>query len=218
MSRRISDGGNTHARARGAKPAHGFTALELMLVIAVLALLAGVVLPRGKDAEAARRTRAATEVQSLAQALLTFESTVGAWPTLDAAGRSNRVRVLLSGASLPATNPWAAGHTYWTWTAAGLADLLHNHLITNSPAGQRNRRYPTSGRTAWLGSYVDSCPLDPWGRPYVANVLASYSTGANYRRLFVLSAGPDGRFQTAATALAGSTPAGDDIGCLVWER
>lgn len=194
--------------------------LELLVVFAVLALLAGTI---GRwsvgDVEQARRARATADAQALAQALLTFESTVGSWPTLDAQGRTNRVRVLLSGASLPAANPWSGGHTFWTWTRGGFADLLQNHLLRNSPAGQTAHRYATTGRAPWRGPYVDTCPPDPWGRPYVANVIATSNANAtNHRQLFVVSAGPDGRFQTAATANAGQRIAGDDIGCLVWQR
>lgn len=201
-----------------AEPCLGFTALEVVMVIALLALLAGVLAPRTKDLEAARIARATTDVQSLAQALLTFESTVGTWPTMDASGRVDRLRVLLSGGSMPTANPWAAGHTFWSWAAGSTGDLLQNHLVTNTPRGQATQRYAASGPAAWCGSYVAHCPLDPWGRPYVANVLVGYSTGANYRRMFVLSAGPDGRIQTAATAGSTATIAGDDVGCLVWER
>ena len=186
----------------------GFTMLEVVMVIALLAMLAGILAPRGKDLEAARIARATTDVQSLAQALLTFESTVGTWPTMDASGRVDRLRVLLSGARMPTTNPWTAGHQFWSWAAGSTGDLLQNHLVTNTPRGQAAQRYATTGSTAWSGSYVAHCSLDPWDRPYVANVLVGYSTGVNDCRMFVLSAGPDGRIQTAATARATATVAG----------
>lgn len=200
--------------------ARGFTLLEVLIVFALLALLAGLIARNGgSDVEAARRCRAEADTQGLAQALLTFEATVGQWPTLDASGRSNRVRVLLSGGSLPARNPWKGGHAFWSWTRGGFADLLQNHLVVNGPAGQTARRYATSGASHWRGPYLDACPLDPWGRPYVANVIATFSTSAStYRQLLVLSAGPDGRFQTAAAATLAQRVSGDDVGCLVWER
>jgi len=208
--------GNPDCRRRAA----GFSLLEALIAFAVLAILAGLI-GRGTvaDAEAARRERAAADVQGLAQALLTFEATVGQWPTLDAGGRTDRVRVLLSGGRLPAGNPWTAGHSFWSWARGGQADLMQNHLVVNAPAGQTAHRYPETGEARWRGPYLDACPLDPWGRPYVANVLATHRTHAtDHRQLFVLSAGPDGRLQTAASAALGQRIEGDDVGCAVWQR
>lgn len=218
MRRRLETDEKAACGSRAA--ARGVSLIELIVVIALLAILTGVVGHHvGSKPEEAQRLRATAEVQTLAQALLTFESTVEAWPTLDAAGRTDRVHTLLSGARMPSANPWAASHPFWTWTTRGLSDLLHHHLLTNTPAGQSTRRYPTGGAACWRGPYVDSSPLDPWGRPYVANVVATHSADpTRHRRLFVVSAGPDGRFQTNANATASEKVAGDDIGCLVFER
>ncbi|MEZ5965428.1 MAG: type II secretion system protein GspG [Planctomycetota bacterium] len=190
------------------------------MVCGLVALIAGVLARSGAgDIEQARRQRAAADVQGLAQALATFEATVGQWPTLDAGAATNRTRVLLSGSVLPSANPWVGGHSFWAWVRSGFGDLMQNHLLVNAPGGQTAHRYPTQGAARWRGPYLDACPLDPWGRPYVANVLATYSTNrTNHRQLLVVSAGPDGRLQTAATATATQRIAGDDIGCLVWER
>lgn len=198
----------------------GVSLLELLAVLAILAVLAGLLgRAAGRDTEDARRTRAAADVQALADALTTFEATVGRWPTLDAAGRVDRVRVLLSGAAIPAANPWTAGHAFWSWTRSGYADLLQHHLVQNAPSGGSGQRYATNLALGWRGPYLDACPLDPWGRPYVANVIAAHSTSpASHRQLLVLSAGPDGRFQTVAAAAAGQQVGGDDVGCLVWQR
>lgn len=219
--RNESNAGNARNRNGGVRRGQaGVSMLELTMVIALLAILTGIIGHSvGGEPERARQLRAATEVETLAQALRTFKTTVGQWPTLDAGGRRDGVRVLLSGPRMPSANPWVGAHAFFTWSNTARGDLMHNHLLVNAPAGQSVQRYPTTGDAGWRGPYLETCPLDPWGRPYVANVIVAHSPDAvNHRRLFVLSAGPDGRWQTNANATAQQRVAGDDIGCLVWQR
>jgi hypothetical protein len=60
-------------------------------------------------------------------------------------------------------------------------------------------------------------PLDPWYRPYRVHLLGEGSA----RRLVVLSAGPDGSYQTSPAVLAALRPseapafAGDDTGAVL---
>jgi hypothetical protein len=103
---------------------------------------------------------------------------------------------------------------------ANNGDTLDNHLLTNTPGGAAGAAYPTTGSARWRGPYAaGSLPLDPWGRPYLVTVIAGYSTHAtNYKRLVVLSAGPDGDIDTAAQLTATTTIAGDDIGMILSQR
>ena len=77
-------------------------------------------------------------------------------------------------------------------------DLVDNHRLRNTPQASSSAAYATTGSLRWRGPYVNGgTPLDPWGRPYVINVVAGHSTHAtNYKRLWVISAGPDGEFDT----------------------
>jgi general secretion pathway protein G len=63
-------------------PRLGFTLIELLLVLVILAILAGVVVPRfTKRSEQAKTTAATTDISSLATALRTFEIDCGRYPT-----------------------------------------------------------------------------------------------------------------------------------------
>ena len=201
-------------------PRSGFTFLELIAVIAALALLAGVVAPVVTgDIDIAKLQRAQAETEAIADALANFQATVGAWPTMDGNGRLDRLLVLITGTQIPSRNPYTRGHAFWRWARGSRGDLLGHHLVANSPRGQQSRQYPTAGAAAWLGPYLDTSPLDPWGRPYIVNVIASYSNNASrHRRLWVMSAGPDGQFQTSANAGLNDDVAGDDVGYLVYQR
>ena len=72
----------------------------------------------------------------------------------------------------------------------------------------------------WRGPYTNgSSPLDPWGRPYIVNVISGwYINATNYKRLWIVSAGPNGIFDTSANATAATTLTGDDIGTMISQQ
>lgn len=200
----------------------GFTLVEIIVVLAVVLVLTGIAVPMiGGYMEDGRRARAGAEIKVLHAALASFNKDVGAYPTRDASGASNRISLLITGAALPTTNPWTANHQFATWAMnAATADLMDNQMLLNKPGAQTAAAYATTGSNRWRGPYLaGASPLDPWGRPYVINVISAYSTNAtNYKRLFVLSAGPDGKFDTNYRATAVVDIAGDDIGSIVQQR
>lgn len=62
----------------------GFTLIELMVVIVILGILAGLIVPRIMDKpEEARRTQAAVQIQSLEQALKFYKLDNGQYPTTE---------------------------------------------------------------------------------------------------------------------------------------
>lgn len=65
------------------------------------------------------------------------------------------------------------------------------------------------GLPGWNGPYLERLEPDPWGRAYVATTAAFEGGGRRSLRLFVLSAGPNGRVETHAHDVAVH---GDDIG------
>ncbi len=193
---------------------------EILVVLAILAMLAGIVVPLFSSApEQARLERARTEVQAIGEAVRRFRASTGDWPTLDATGGRHSLKLLLSGSSLPSDDPFSGGGVWWSWISTGKADLLVNHLLHNRPQGQSANVYPTGGTNGWRGPYTEAIPLDPWGRPYLVNVVVAWSTSQDEdRRMWVLSAGPDGVLQTSTDAGVSDAILGDDVGFLVYQR
>lgn len=62
----------------------GFTLIEIMVVIVILGMLAGLIVPRfmGREEEA-RRTKAAIQIRSIEQALNLFKLDNGSYPSTD---------------------------------------------------------------------------------------------------------------------------------------
>jgi len=199
----------------------GFTLVEVIVVLAVILLLTGIAVPLiGGYVEDGRRARAESEVRTISAAVLSFYKDLGNWPTRNSSGTDNSLYVLTSGDTQVTTNPYLAGHSFATWAAAAQGDILDNHLLRNTPQGASGAAYPTTGSTRWRGPYVaGGVSNDPWGRPYVVNVISGwYAGGASYKRIYVISAGPDGIINTAYTAQAIDDIAGDDIGMILNER
>lgn len=62
----------------------GFTLIEIMVVVVILGILAGIVVPRLLDEpEKARRTTAATQIRSLEEALAMFKLENGFFPSTE---------------------------------------------------------------------------------------------------------------------------------------
>lgn len=66
------------------KNQRGFTLIEIMVVVVILGILAGIVVPRLLDEpEKARRTTAATQIRSFEEALSIFKLENGFFPSTD---------------------------------------------------------------------------------------------------------------------------------------
>lgn len=62
----------------------GFTLIEIMVVVVILGILAGLVIPNIMDKpEEARRTKAATQIQSIEMALRLYKLDNGQYPTTE---------------------------------------------------------------------------------------------------------------------------------------
>jgi prepilin-type N-terminal cleavage/methylation domain-containing protein len=200
----------------------GFTLVEVIVVLSVVLLLSGIAVPLISGyMEDGKRARAAAEVNVIAAAVTAFYKDVGIYPARSGGGADNTLYVLATGAAQPTSNPFTAGHAFATWAMdATRGDVLDNHLVHNRPQGNASAAYSTTTKFRWRGPYLAG-PMseDPWGRPYVINVISAWNNSAtNYKRVFVLSAGSNGRIDTDRFATATTDIAGDDIGLIAHQR
>jgi len=208
-------------------PSHregGFTLVEVIVVLAVVLLLSGIAVPLISGyVEDGRRARAEAEVKMLAAAISSAYKDVGIFPSRNSSGNNSTVRSLYSGPTAPTASTYVASstHNFYQWAASPInGDSLDNQLLSNTPQGLAGGAYPTTGNIRWRGPYLAGpSPLDPWGRPYLINVFSAFNTSAlNNKRIFVLSAGPDGRINTSQRARATDDIAGDDIAIILHQR
>lgn len=199
----------------------GFTLVEVIVVLSVVLLLTGIAVPMlSSYMEDGRRARAEAEVKVVMAAASQLYKDVGVYPARNSSGTNNYLFTLYTGPALT-SNPWSNNHRWSSWALnAQRGDRIDNHLMTNTPQGAVGGAYPATGNMRWRGPYVaGETPLDPWGRPYVINVLSGWRTdNTNYKRMWVVSAGPNGRFDTNYRARATDDIAGDDIGVMFMQR
>jgi prepilin-type N-terminal cleavage/methylation domain-containing protein len=186
------------------KEVRGFTLIEIIVVIAAIALLAGILAPLVfKNIEDARIAKARSDIKALATAVTQFYSDVGEWPTRDDNGVPNTLYALYTTGD-GATLELAPGA--WWPDNEDQTDPVADHLITNA------QNYPAwNGSTGWNGAYLESDNLDPWGNSYLVFVLGFFEPDPDFTEVWVISAGPDGTFDTIASD-SYIDPNSDDIG------
>jgi len=75
---------NAKKQMKRAADMRGFTLIELMVVIVILGILAGMIVPRIMDRpEEARRTKAGVDIGAVAQALKLYKLDTGKYPTTE---------------------------------------------------------------------------------------------------------------------------------------
>ncbi len=182
----------------------GFTLIEVVVVLAVVAILAAVLVPMiSSNIQQARTAKAASDVAAIGQAMVRFHQDLGVWP----------VRVtatpLVGAAELvgPGTVPGFAMGATWQGRAPTLP--LEFHLVENGGAYPRGPS--PQGLPAWNGPYLSQVRADPWARAYMVNVayLPGGASVSAQARVYVLSAGIDNQTQTDFTGL--TAVGGDDI-------
>lgn len=189
----------------------GFTLLEVVVVLGVVAALAAILTPIVSGyLEDARLQRARSDARSVADALLQAQRDLGDFPIFMDGSLSARdlddastFDVLIGPGRVPS---FAGAGWSNAYDGGSDADQLADQLVSNAPG------YPTQGRFAWRGPYVEEPSSDPWGSAYVVN--AENLRPAQQDAAFVLSAGPDGTVQTDfdLDRTGGSVaPAGDDL-------
>ncbi len=228
----------------------GFTLVELVFVIGIILVLAGIFIPvaleKLEDADSARTN---ADLQAISGALVTFFSDLRRFPACNDTGDdcdpfnkdNNDLKLLVFKADTsvvvggaggdiadqdPAVSP-CSGSLDWD-DALNLEaskegkNNAFNHLVLNDPnadgtvdstvAGQQD--YSTK---RFKGPYISKLGPDAFGNFYVAHVGAMEKGGTTITNTsgtaqgWILSAGPDGQFQTCPNS---NTLSGDDRGFI----
>ena len=229
----------------------GFTLIEIIVAVALVALLSAAIAPSVlKNIDQGRFTRATTDVQALANAIMQFKQEVGAFPNKVAPDLNplntnlhNTFAFLASSGNVDVTvddgtddGHWAqcttgthAGAVLPVWDDgasginAGDVEDFQSHLILGHSLAGTYYDYPIVDplrkddplAVGFRSNVITSDPLDPWGNRYLCN---AKGLGVANEVVWVISAGPDGLFQTEVltTGLgASSFLRGDDVGYRV---
>jgi prepilin-type N-terminal cleavage/methylation domain-containing protein len=207
--------------SRHRETARGFTLIELTVVLAVLVTLALVLTPSITNfINDSRVARARTDTKTVAAAIIQFYKDNGffpQWVTATAGGpgtAASRRDLLVSPGNVPTT----AAATLWT---TGTNDTIANQLMGNTPAYTVKTATNAYG---WNGPYLSSgIGADSWNNRYMVNINlidttvgTQTSAGATKSAVWVISAGANGRIETAYTApITTAVAGGDDIGVRV---
>lgn len=163
----------------------GFTLIEVIVVAAIIAILAGILVPMiFSQVEESRTSKAKGDAKSIQTAIQMFKKDVGKWPyyTDNTPGAPVTCSFLHTGtdAQVPTLS---AG--FDDTTSVALADQLESNKFGYVA-------------TMWKGPYLTENTLDPWGKAYVINAGNFDSNPPEI--VWVMSAGPDGVIQTPAQA------------------
>ena len=184
----------------------GFTLIEIIVILAVISILVAILTPTVlKFIDDAQRSSAENSVQVIAASLNDLIKDTGQFP-----GSKTSKTFLCS-----ANGDFATDSTSTWASSSAVCSSFFDHLIINDPDGNGTpdesvSDYRTTGKRRHRGPYLSSIDEDPFGNVFQVNV--STLKGGDKNPTWVISAGPDGDFQTAATD---KKLAGDDIGIRI---
>jgi len=180
----------------------GFTMIEMVVVLAVIAILAAILTPIITSyVERARLNAASSDLQHIAAATIQFNTDTKVWPIY--IGAFTNLNGPVDDLKSTPGNEAIAGAGFAGFTASSSGSL-------EAALNQNSMGLATTGKNHWKGAYLE-LGADPWGTKYylTSKHLQPGSTSAAY----VISAGPNQTLETVFNQpQSGSlVVAGDDI-------
>ncbi|MFB3108466.1 MAG: type II secretion system protein [Candidatus Binatia bacterium] len=180
-----------------------FTLVEVIVILAVVSILVAIVTPTVlKYIAEAQQSRAEEDVRNISVVLNDLIKDTGQYPGSKLPIVATIQTTFLCGPGTNLGGLWGDDTT--------CADLIM-HIVENDPSQDGTTGstgdYRTTGRRKYKGPYVQIINEDPWGNAYQIN--ASSLIGGDTNPTWIISAGPNGTFETVPTATA---IAGDDMG------
>jgi prepilin-type N-terminal cleavage/methylation domain-containing protein len=194
----------------------GFTLIEMIVVIAVIAVLASIITPIiAKYLEDSKLSRAVSDVKMISAAIGDFYKDNARWPIfIDPTmplTESNNLLLLLGVGRDAAVVPGETLDTkFWNevggWPAQRI-DRLEDHLVYNEPPTHQYNSLK------WKGPYLSKITADPWGNHYSVNTAYLTNFYPEGEVVWVISAGKNETWETDFRQLNSSstTVGGDDV-------
>lgn len=195
----------------------GFTLIELVVVLAVIAILAAVLTPIiSSYVDRAKVSAARNDVKNIAAAMTQFNIDTRLWPiykTSDANGNvdpNGSVWGVLRGPGdqagvAPVVDEVGPPANAWTALITGMETTSLNMVLNTNFLG-----LPIQGARAWRGAYME-LGADPWGASYY--VTAAHLRPGSTFAAYVISAGSNQTIETFYAQPRSDTlqVGGDDI-------
>lgn len=200
------------------KRAKGFTLIEIVVVLAIIATIAAFLTPMLFDyLKESKTSRAKADVRNIAASIANFNRDLQVYPIYKATTKADSATVLVLHTNEGNQAGLDTGITGWTTaedTSGGTIQVLDKALLDGKLADASTLYTNVVKKPGeWKGPYMTDFKADPWGNKYY--VSAEGMQPGSVKAAFVLSAGPNGKIETALQQdAAGATVfavGGDDV-------